>query len=206
MKKVIQIVLSITIIVLAYLLFESISKPIRFEAEKKKIYEATIERLKTIRTAQNAYKEKHGEYTKDFDKLINFIKTDSLDIKRPINLGWDQDEMTQEEAIRAGKLKFEITKVSVLDSLFKDVAIVDSMRYVPYTGGHQFEMGAGEVLTASKVKVKVFEAKVHNNILYKDLDRQLVINLNDDARKIERYPGLKVGSLDEANNNAGNWE
>jgi len=206
MKKVIQIILSVTIIVLAYLLFESISKPIRFEAEKKKISEATIERLKNIRTAQNAYKEKHGKYANDFDKLISFIKTDSFDIKKPINLGWDQDEMTQEEAIRAGKLKFEISKINVLDSLFKNEAIVDSMRYVPYSEGYEFEMGAGEVLTASKVKVNVFEAKAHNNILYKDLDRQLVINLNDEARKIERYPGLKVGSLVEANNNAGNWE
>ncbi|MFC2138079.1 hypothetical protein ACFLTE_07895 [Bacteroidota bacterium] len=206
MKKIIQIVLGVTIVVLAYLLFESISKPIRFEAEKKKISEATIERLKTIRTAQNAYKEKHGEYAKNFDKLISFIKTDSFDIKKPINLGWDQDEMTQKEAIRAGKLKFEITKVSVIDSLFKNAAIVDSMRYVPFSGGYEFELGADEVLTGSKVRVKVFEAKVHNNILYKDLDRQLVINLNDEKRKIEKYPGLKVGSLIEANNNAGNWE
>ncbi len=206
MKKIIQIVLSVTIVILAFLLYESISKPIRFEAEKKKIYDATIVRLKTIRTAQTAYKDKHGEYAKNFDKLISFIKTDSFDIKKPINLGWDQDEMTQEEAIRAGKLKFEITKVSILDSLFNHKSIVDSMRYVPYSGGYEFEIGATEVLTASKVRVQVFEAKVHNNILLKDLDRQLVINLNDEKRQIERYPGLKVGSLTEANNNAGNWE
>ena len=40
----------------------------------------------------------------------------------------------------------------------------------------------------------------------KGLDDQLRINLNDQRRVQEKYPGLKVGSLTETNNNAGNWE
>ena len=67
-------------------------------------------------------------------------------------------------------------------------------------------MGAGEIETGSGLKIKVFEAKVHNNVLLKGLDRQLVINMNDLRKKLERYPGLQVGSLTEATNNAGNWE
>ena len=30
--------------------------------------------------------------------------------------------------------------------------------------------------------------------------------MNDEAQTIGKYPGLKVGSLVEFNNNAGNWE
>jgi len=38
------------------------------------------------------------------------------------------------------------------------------------------------------------------------LNRQLIINLKCEAEDIGRYPGLKVGSVDAPNNNAGNWE
>ena len=44
------------------------------------------------------------------------------------------------------------------------------------------------------------------DVVLRDLDRQLVINLNDQRRTNEKYPGLKVGSLTETINNAGNWE
>ncbi|MBN2519637.1 MAG: hypothetical protein JXB17_03965 [Bacteroidales bacterium] len=204
-KPFVTIFFSIIIIVLGYLLYESILNPIRFESEKTKRYNATIQRLIDIRTAQNAYKEENGQYADNFDKLIEFINTDSFEIKKPIDKGWDQDEYTEEEAIRLGLLEYEINKVSVKDSLFSHTNI-DSIKYVPFTEGKEFELGAAEIVTASKVKVQVFEAKVHNNILLSDLDRQLVINLNDERRKIEQYPGLKVGSLTEATNNSGNWE
>ena len=205
-KPIISIVLTIGIIVLGYFLVESIMNPIRFKKEKDKRYEATKQRLIDIRTAQDAYKEKHGEYSGEFDKLIEFVRTDSFEIKKPIDKGWDQDEYTEKEALRLGLLVYEVNKVSVIDSIFSKDYPIDSLRYVPFTDGVEFEIGAKEIVTASKVKVKVFEAKVHNNILLKDLDRQLVINLNDEKRKIEQYPGLQVGSLDEPTGNTGNWE
>jgi len=34
----------------------------------------------------------------------------------------------------------------------------------------------------------------------------LIINYKETREKITGYPGLKVGSLEEATNNAGNWE
>mgnify|MGYP006281391833 FL=1 len=77
---------------------------------------------------------------------------------------------------------------------------------MPYTDNKKFKMAAGVIETASGVDVQVFEAKVHNNVLLHGLNEQLVINLNDEAEKLEQYPGLKVGDLDEPTNNAGNWE
>jgi len=38
------------------------------------------------------------------------------------------------------------------------------------------------------------------------MDEQLVANFNDERIKLTGYAGLKVGSLTEATNNAGNWE
>ena len=38
------------------------------------------------------------------------------------------------------------------------------------------------------------------------LDRQEIINLKDLNEKLGRYSGLMVGSIDNPNNGAGNWE
>lgn len=70
----------------------------------------------------------------------------------------------------------------------------------------QFEMGATILTTNSNLQIPVFEAKVANKVYLKGLDDQMRINMDNLAKKLDRYPGLKVGSLEEANNNAGNWE
>jgi hypothetical protein len=115
--------------------------------------------------------------------------------------------MTEIKALALGIIKRDTVRVSVKDSLFPANYPVDSLSFIPFIDGlESFEMGAGVVETGSGVKVQVFEAKVHNNIYLKGLEAQEIINLNDKTQKLERYPGLKVGSLEEANNNAGNWE
>ena len=96
----------------------------------------------------------------------------------------------------------DTTKVSVLDSLFPSNYKIDSLRYIPYSGGREFTLKKGTIETASKLKVKVFEASAPSKYILKDLDEQEIINLNDGLD----YKGLKVGSVTEVNNGAGNWE
>jgi hypothetical protein len=69
-----------------------------------------------------------------------------------------------------------------------------------------FTMAMDTIETSSKAKITVFEAKTPYDDYLKGLDRQEIVNLNDEAKTIGKYPGLKVGSLKEFNNNAGNWE
>lgn len=203
-KGLIQIGLGILIVVMFYLLVESIAEPIRFEKEQTKRYNAVIQNLKDIRTAQNAYKDVYGEFTGSFDTLTNFVKYDSLPLiykkgEIPEDL---LGQITEKEAIEKGMIIRDTFRVSVLDSIFPKKYPIDSLRYIPYTGGREFDLEAGEVVTGSKLKVKVFEAKAPSKYILRGLDKQMIINLNDGME----YPGLKVGSLIEANNGAGNWE
>ena len=208
MKKIIQIVLAILIVVLAFLIWESIQTPIRFNKEKDKRYTATIQRLKDIRTAQLAYKAEYGKFTADFDTLINFIKYDSMKLVRAegsvsdelLAQGWTEEIAAQEGLITRDTIKFAIK-----DTLFPDNFIADDLIKVPFTETDLFEM-ATAILTVSKLNVNVFEAKVHNNILLHGMDRQLVINLSDRMKNQNNFPGVKVGDVVEPNNNAGNWE
>ncbi|HAM97078.1 MAG TPA: hypothetical protein DCQ26_00550 [Marinilabiliales bacterium] len=204
MKTVIQIVLGISIVVLSYFLVESIMKPIRFKKEQTHRYSVVIQNLKDIRTAQLAYKDVYGKFTGSFDTLINFVKHDSLVIIKKIG-EIDEDllgKITEKEAIAQGLIKRDTIRVNVLDSIFADNFAIDSLRYIPFSDGKQFNLAAGEVVTGSKLKVKVFEAKAPSKYILQGMNKQMVINLNDGLE----YPGLKVGSLIEANNAAGNWE
>lgn len=202
MKTVIRIILGVLICVMGYLVYESIQRPLRFEAERNIRYEAAIQRLKDIRSAQVAYKSQNTKYTASFDTLITFLKEGSFNVIKQIG---DLDDSAD---IQAGRIIRDTVKVSVLDSLFKQGYPVDSLRFVPYTDNAEFEMGTAN-LEAGAVNVNVFEAKVANDVLLKDLKElylQDLINFNADRERMTGYAGLKVGSLEETTNNAGNWE
>ncbi len=208
-KPIIQIIFGIAIIILAYLIWESIQKPIRFNKEKDVREVATIDKLKDIRTIQILYKDKYGKFTGSFDTLINFVNLDSISIPKKDYLpGWDPDTYTEREGIRLGLIKVENAYKKVLDSLKHHLITkdIDELRYIPFTDHSKFVMGAGEVMTGSKVRVKVFEVYALYDTLLNGLDKQLVINYIDEREKIVKFPGLKVGSLKEATNNTGNWE
>lgn len=201
MKAAILAVLSITAAVLLYLLVTSIMEPINFQSDKDVRYNATIARLKDIRTAQVAYRSEHHRYTSSFDTLISFLKNDSFRVVRQIG------SLDDSAAVAEGRVFRDTISVCVRDSLFKKAGfIIDSLCFVPYTNGQKFEMAAGELQTGSKVIVQVFEASVLNKVLLNGLDHQEIVNLDDVAKQLNRFPGLKVGSLTEATNNAGNWE
>jgi len=200
MKRAIQIILLLLIVFLGYRLVVSINEPVKFQTEMDKRYNKTVNRLKDIRTAQVAFKSKYERYTGNFDSLINFINKDSFVVIKQI--GSEEDSV----AVAKKLISREKIKISVKDSLFRNQN-ADSLRFVPFTGGrNQFELAAGILETGSKVKIKVFECKVPFDILLKGLDRQLIVNINEEKKALDKYPGIMVGSLTEATNNAGNWE
>jgi len=210
MRTVIQIVLFIVAVVLAYFISQSIQRPIDFQKAKDARYEATIERLKNIRKAELAFKDVYGRFTGSWDTLINFVTNDS--VKNVRKFGELTDSMieaniSERKAIEMGLIIRDTVKESVQDAVFGKNFDPNELKYVPVPDTTaEFHLGATVITTGSGIKVPVFEAKAHNNVVLRGLDRQLVINLNDQDRTNEKYPGLKVGSLTETINNAGNWE
>lgn len=204
MKKLIQIGLAVLIVVMGILLVRSIQDPIQFKKEKDRRYEIVVQNLKEIRTAQLAYKDVYGQFTGSLDTLTNFVKYDSLAL---IYKEGEIDEellgqITEKEAIEKGMIIRDTIRVAVLDSLFGIDYLVDSLRFIPFSKGQEFRIAQGEVVTGSKLVVKVFEAKAPSKYILLGMNEQMIINLNDNLD----YKGLKVGSLEEANNAAGNWE
>ncbi len=212
MRTVIQIILGIAILALAYFVYESIMNPIRFNKAKDVREQAAIERLIDIREAQKAYKDIHMVYTSSFDTLINFLENDSFRITKAIGTIPEEliDELgsvrkAREEALKRGVIRRETTKIAIADSLFDKGYPIDSLRYVPYTDGKEFKMEADEFVTQSDLRVKVVQVSVLYEDLLKGLDPQLVINYTYERERIVKFPGLKIGSLTEGTL-SGNWE
>jgi len=210
MRTVIQILLVVGAIALTYFIYQSVQRPIQFDKAKEARYEATIQKLKDIRKAQDAYKNIHGQYTGSWDTLVDFVAHDSIRNVRAIGELTDSmidAKITEKKAIQMGLIIRDTVRVSVIDALFGGNYDANSLRYVPVPGEPtEFHLAQTVITTGSGIKVPVFEAKVHNNVILRGLDEQLIINLNDQRRTNDKYPGLRVGSLEEANNNAGNWE
>ena len=200
MKKVLQIIMLLVVIGLAYWLYDMIMTPVNFKKEKALREAAVVERLKEVRAAERAFKQANMRYTGSFDTLINFVKYDSLTFERAI--GSEDDSL----AVAKGLVKREKFKVAVIDTVFHKGFDADKLRYIPHTNNEEIILGAGSLETESKVVVPVFEAKAPYKLFLSDLDQQELVNLLDERRALEKYKGLKVGSLTEATNDAGNWE
>jgi hypothetical protein len=211
MRRVIQILFVIIIIVLGYLIVESIMEPIRFNQDVAQRENATKDRLIDIREAQKAYKDIYKKYTGSFDTLIAFLDTGSFDVVRAdgeIPEEWLEQmgfEKAREKALKDGIITRETTKVPVMDSLFGMGFATDSLRYVPYTEDVMFKLEAGEILTSSNLTVQVVEVSVLYDYLLAGLDQQLIINYKDERMKMVGFEGMKFGSLEEGTL-SGNWE
>ena len=211
MKKIAQILLAVVIIAFVYVIYQQISTPIRFENELKSKSAQVIERIKDIRTAERAYKTKYQKFTADFDTLANFILNDTLEMERKLV---DEDDSVGLALLKKqGKKNVEKFTVAVIDTIFSPKKLskeeILNMRYIPTTNNQaQFILEAGQITTESKIVIPVVECrapyiKFLDTITY----RQDIINkIDDDVNNFNRYPGIKFGSMDAGNNEAGNWE
>lgn len=183
-KKIIQVVMALVIVGLAYLVYDSIMQPIRFNKQKELRESAIIKRLKDIRNAEIAYKAVHDKYVGSFDTLINFI--DSGKFALVLKIG-NPDDSTA-EIIR------DTTFIGVKDSIFHEDFAIDSIKYIPYSQGKKFNLYAKQIVK-QRVKVSVFCASAIKKDYMEGLDKNF----------FEEEDSIYVGSLEEPTSD-GNWE
>lgn len=228
MKTVINLVLAACIVGLVYICYGSIMGHINFDKEKAIREKAIIARLIDIRKAQQEYRTMHqGAYTADFDSLIDFVKTAKLPFIMKVGSLTDaqlEAGMTEKKAMaiinkakKTGNYK-EVQKeglenfrrdtmwVAVLDTIFTKGFNPDSLCYVPYGNGAKFEMAIRKDTMKSGAPLNLFQAQVAYDVYLKGINNQELANLKDMQSKLGKYCGLRVGDIEQPNNNAGNWE
>ena len=228
-KILIEVLLGLLIAGLTWAFIASIQKPVKFNEEVKAREKVGIQRLKDIRTLQEAFKSVNGRFSPTVDSLKMFYEQGQMNIVMQIGSNDDSlavvnteaikkankrlkpDQITAklQEAYEAGqKVVFStVTKIPVKDTLFtpRPDFVVDSLKYIPFSGGQEVEMES-TIKKVSGVQVPLFEARMPYKALLKGMDNQLRINLDADCRDRNRFEGLQVGSVSAPNNNAGNWE
>lgn len=214
-KLVSLVVLTALILFLAWYLFRQIMTPLEYEKEQKIREAAVIERIIQIRSAEQAFKQKTGHYTADWDSLINFALNDSLTFER--KLVDENDSLGMAMLKRTGRQNIVKFTMAVRDTAFVNgkkqkitptAEQIREMKFIPYSQpGTEYVLEATMLTTESKVVVPVFAARAPYKAFMHDLDEQELINLIDNAKNVfHKYPGIEVGSVERTTNDAGNWE
>ena len=228
-KILIEVLLGLLIAGIAWALIASIQKPVKFNEEVKAREKVGIQRLKDIRTLQEAFKSVNGRFSPTVDSLKLFYEQGQMDIVMQIGSNDDSLAVVNTEAIKKANKRLKpdqitaklqeayeagqkgvfstVTKIPVKDTLFthRPDFVADSLKYIPFSGGQEVEMES-TIKKVSGVQVPLFEARMPYKALLKGMDNQLRINLDADCRDRNRFEGLQVGSVTAPNNNAGNWE
>lgn len=227
MKTTFRILLGVAICFLTYICVMSVVTPIRFEEKRTSRETAVVKNLVSLRTAINEYKLINGRYTADLDSVMLFLKTTKK--KEVLKEGALTDAQleagmteakavkiiqkgNQKEIIANGLQGFRRDTIynDMIQSLYKGeytAENIDQITYIPYTNKVRYEVKIDNDYTTDKgIKIPLIEVGAHYNTYLGDLDKQELINLIDKETKLDHYPGLRFGSVDMPNNNAGNWE
>ena len=211
MKKglsiVINIILFAVIVLLAWQVVKSIQAPIKFNNEQKARETQVVERLIDIRNAEVLYKNATSQYTNSFDSLIQFCQTAEIPIVKIVP---DPNDTTFTRTIND-----TIGYVKVMDSIRagRDNFNINDLKWVPFSQPQQsYELEAG-VIPRNGIDIPVFEARTPYEVYlatpgaaFSDKEwKQRVDNAKAEKESINRYAGLKVGSMEEATTD-GNWE
>ena len=204
---IINIVLFAVVVFLAIKVVQSIKAPIDFGNEKSLREAQVVQRLKDIRDAEIQFKQAHNKYTSNFDTLIDFCKNYEIPIVMMVP---DPEDTTFTKTIND-----TLGYVKVIDSLFGKRAQfnINDLRNVPFSDPiTQFEI-QDSIIKRGGIAVPVFEVKTPYEVYLatpgvKFTEKEWntrVQNVKAEMEQIDKYAGLKVGSLEEASTD-GNWE
>lgn len=195
MRKVINLVLILITMLLAYWLYASIREPIAFHQERDKRKDAVIATLKKIQIAQDVYRLVTGKYASNFDTLASVINTGKIEVAK---LEADPSDPTNQD-----KFIKTVTYTMAKDSLFSLLGKafnVDSLRYIPYANGKAFDIDA-DTLTHQSSLVNVVQVGTR----YKEFMGEFA---NPSFKKYDKFYDpeklIKFGDMNSPNTN-GNW-
>lgn len=198
------------IIVLGFFVYRSIVTPMRFEDECNLRRDAVVEKLKVIRTLQEAHKMVYGSYAADLDSLVIDLQQGKQPVVKKEVLKEIPEDMTESEALKQGYIRRDTVFMNPLEKLKEEKKIDPGMtdeklldlKYVPVKAQEgkprlQFTSDAG-MIERGGFQVPVFEVKVDLKDLLWDLDEQDVINKIAGIERVPgKYAGWKIGSMED---------
>ena len=137
-----------------------------------------------------------------------------LSIYQPIR--FDEQRVEREKAVKERLVKIRQaeenyrkvhgTYAGQFGTLVKEGFLADSLTYIPYSAGEQFELTATVEILKSGRQMPLMECGAQYYQYLEGLDENSIANLMEAADQEGRFPGLRIGDITTNNHNAGNWE
>ncbi len=192
MKVAINLILLLITLGLIYVLVDSIREPIAFETARSKREQAVVKRLIDIRKAQEMYRGITGMFASDFDTLAQVLTTKEFQIVKVIG---DPDDRNNQV------IKFDTIYKPAIDSVRAIGLMLDSLRFIPYSGGQIFDIKA-DTITYQQTLVSVVEVGTKRRSYmgkYADAKYRKYDN-NYDPNSVIKFGDMNSPKI------AGNWE
>lgn len=196
MRLVFNVILLLVAAALAFMLYKGIEEPIAFDNEKERRKDIVVEKLETIRKAQEMYRDITGNFAPNFDTLVEVLTKGRF--TRIAVIGDPDDPNFQ------GQITYDTSYTAAIDSIRAIGMDLASLRYVPTfkdTEATQF-MIAADTIEYQSTTVAVVEVGTPWKTfmgLYAD-KRFAKYDQNFNPNKV-----LKFGDLNKPNL-SGNWE
>lgn len=196
MRLVFNVILLLIAAALAYMLYQSIEEPIAFDNEKERRKDIVVEKLETIRKAQEMYRDITGNFAPTFDTLIDVLTNGRF--TRIAVIG-DPDDPNF-----TGEITYDTSYTAAIDSVRALGMDLAKLRYVPTfpdTKEIQF-MIAADTIEYQSTTVAVVEVGTPWKTFMGDYAdaRFAKYDQNFNPNKV-----LKFGDLNKPNL-SGNWE
>lgn len=182
--RILKIVLSLIIVVLAVFLIKSLNDPVQFDKEYKKRMELVKRKMIYIRTLQLAHNDVHKKFASTFDSLKLFVEKDSFNVIQMIG---DPDALNS-------SVSYQQSKIAVKDSIMNKAYDLQKLDEIPGVEGEKFRMET-DMITKGKFDVPV--------MLVEATFPQILKGLNEDF--IDKSRTMTIGNMFEPVYN-GNWE
>lgn len=128
----------------------------------------------------------------------------------------EQQQAVREKAVKSRLVKIRSAEERYLqrhgtytgsfDELVRSGLLADSLRYIPFTDSLQFRLQASAVDGRGGRQIPLMECSATYSQYLQGLDKDFVADLTEEADAAGRFPGLKIGDLQQPVGNAGNWE
>ena len=150
MRIVINLLLFLAILALGYMTYASIKAPISFKQELDRRERAVIQKLQKVRDAQEIYRDvTGGSFAGSWDTLRTVLMDGDLMF---INILGDPDDPNFD----AKNLIRDTTYKPAIDTIRAMGINLDSLPYVPFSGGEKFDIDA-DTLTYQSTLVDVVQ-------------------------------------------------
>ncbi len=194
MRLIINLVLIAVIALLGYMLVHSIEEPIKFKNEKDRRENVVVDKLLKIRKMQEFYRDiTGGSFAPSFDTLKHVLETQSF---MEIKASGDPDDPNNTMGVI-----YDTTFIPAIDTVLAMNINLDSLRFVPFGNGAEFQVVA-DTLTYQSTLVNVVQVNTPRNVFMGEYADPRFAQYDNSYR-----PNSLIGFGDlNKPNLSGNWE